>query len=714
MRIRRFQAIHHPVSLSRTPEGVPRVTAASWDDAYYALGRLHGRDRGGQLGMMRIAAQGRICELLRDDARLLEADRHFRRLGLAHDARHTIAGLDPACHGRLQAYCHGVNAAWNERRPWALRLAGYTPEPFAPHDSLTILKLMAYSGLAEAQRLVELFVVHAVRRGADATQLGELFPALDSLDTAAIRNLVEVPPLFPSGRDPDKIPRGAGSNNWVISGRCSASGAPMLCGDPHLETQRLPAVVYEAHLAVGEDWTHGATIPGLPGFLVGRSRRIAWGLTYSFADTSDHFIERCRAGHYWREGEWLPFRTRNERILRKAHPPEDIVIHTGRHGIVEGEPTRAGDYLSWHWCGMGPGGLGTLQALLELPHCRSARQAQDTVRQADFPALHMLFADADGDIAYQMVGCIPRRRAGWSGLAPVAGWRSENDWCGRLDPITELPALLNPEQGFIVTANEARQLPDGPVLSTVAQPRYRRDRIEALLASHSTASLADMQALQYDVLSLQAQRLLPVFLPHLPPGLERELLRQWDFRYGVESRAATLFDNIYRAAIVEVFGGVLGRDWMETLLDQTHIDVLIFGYLDDVLCREHSSWLPAAQRARVLERAVRAGLERGIEAWGSHNAITLRNMFLGGRLPRLLKFDRGPLPLRGCRATPHQGTKTKHAGVATAFAPCYHFVTDLGAEESWTNLPGGASESRLSRWYANDLERWLRGEYKKI
>jgi penicillin amidase len=465
---------------------------------------------------------------------------------------------------------------------------------------------------------------------------------------------------------------------------------------------------------VGEEWAHGGTVPGLLGFLAGRNRWLAWGATYSYADTSDFFVERCKGGHYWREDEWRPFRARTERVLRKRHPAAEVVVHENEHGLLEGDPTQTGDYLCWSWCGTGRGGVGSLKALSELMHCRSVSAAQQVVHGAEIPTLHMVFADAEGNIGYQFIGCVPRRREGWSGLAPVPGWQAANDWQGWLDPARELPSLLNPEAGLIVTANEARQHPQGPVLANAAQPRYRRDRIEALLGDRTGLTLADMQAIQYDLLSLQAERLRPVFLPYLPPGPQRNLLESWDARYTPDSRAATLFDHLYRAAVVEVFGTVLGRGWVEHLLSDTPLPVLLFGFLDDILCKEDSSWLCGEDRDEVLARAVHQALARPIVPWGIRNGIVFQNIFFGGRLPRLLGFDIGPHALKGCPATPHQGSKHKHGRSVTTFAPAYHFVTDLGEAISWTNLPGGPSESRLSRRYATDLRRWLAGKYKKL
>lgn len=706
-----LEGIHGQLTLRRDEHGVPTIRADTWEDVFYGLGWVHARDRGGQIALSRLVASGRLCEVVQDNPTFLELDRHYRRMGFARHAREFVGEMEPATHDLMEAYCQGVNRAWEQRRPGILRLLRYRPEPYTAADMLALVKLMAFMGLAEGQRTAELLVVHAVRRGLDEACLEELFPDLDCLDPALIRNLRTVPDLYPA----EQILHGEayGSNCWAVSGERSASGSPILCSDPHLQVDRLPAIVHEAHLVVGEAWAHGATIPGLPGLLIGRNRHLAWGVVNGCADGADFFVERCRNGHYLRGSDWHPFRECRERILRKKKEPEEIAVYENAHGILEGDPQEEGDYLCWGWCGQSAGGLGTLSAFWRLLRCKSVVEAQATLRTAEIPSLNLVLADRGGDIGFQMIGRVPRRREGWSGLAPVAGWDSANDWRGWLDPVKEIPSYRNPQEGFIVAANEARRGPDGRVLTTIAMPGYRQARIEECLAARTGFTVQDMQALQYDVLSLQARHLLPLFLPYVPEGPKRNLLERWDLRYTPDSEAATLFENIYFSVLLAVFGdGGLGREWLEHLLSETIAFILLFGYLDEVLARPDSRWLPAERRDAILQEAVGEALEKPLTLWGERHTITFQNIFLGGKLPRLFGFDVGPRPLPGNHATPRQGSLVGQLGQQIVTAPAYHFVSDLGTEKSWTNLPGGASESRFSRYYCNDLERWLEGKYK--
>lgn len=707
--------LQETIEIHRDDQGVPLIRAGGWKDAFYGLGWIHGRDRGGQVAITRLVAGGRLCEILQDNPAFLALDRYYRKWGFVRHARRFIDTLDPASRACVEAYCQGLNRAWEQRRPGILRLFRYRPEPYTAADVLAFIKLLSFASLAEAQRIVELFIIQAVQRGVDEKRLQELLPALDNLNPDLIRNLREVPELFPTRWQLFDQPPGTGSNSWVVAGIRTESGAPILCNDPHLEVNRLPAVMCEAQLQVGDEWVHGGTIPGIPGMLSGRNRDLAWGVTYACADSADFFVERCRQGCYQREGQWFPFREQREQIHRKGHSPVELLVYENEHGILEGDPHQEGDYLSWGWCGLGPGGVGTIKAFLRLLRCQSVEEGQQSLRDAEIPSLHVTLADRFGNIGYQMMGQVPRRRADWSGLAPVAGWDTSNDWQGWLDPATEIPAFLNPLQGFIVTANEGRRHPDGPLIATVPQPSYRQARIEELITAQSRLGLRDMQAIQYDVLSRQARRLLPLFLPRVPAGSQREMLEQWDYRYTPESRAAPLFENIYHSVLLKVFGERgLGREWMHHLLTETLLSVLLFGFFDDVLCQADSTWLPARQRDEMLSSAVREGLQQPVRTWGKFNEVSFQNIFFGGRLPRLLGFDPGPYAIPGGRATVRQGSQIRHAGRDTFCAPAYHLVTDLSTDESWTNLPGGPSESRFSRYYTNELVRWLSGKYKKL
>jgi penicillin amidase len=555
-----IRGVEGELAVNTTDSGLTRVQADTWTDAMFGLGFVHGRDRGAQIELMRTLAQGRVCERLTDNEQTLGLDRYFRRLGMAQDAERHFPQLGEPYRGYIEAYTAGVNQARARHYPWLYRLVTGPPEPFRAHDVLLLLKLAAYLGLAEGQRVVESFLQHALRRGVDITLLQSLCPALQANAAGLLAEVHELPPLYPGEVFGIAGGGSGGSNAWVIAGARSASGSPLLANDPHLEVNRLPAVIYSAQVTLGDECITGATLPGLPGFLSGRNRHIAWGVTYSCADTCDFLVERLRGDDALLDGESHPLEVAAQTIRRKHHADEQFVRMRSPSGVLEARP-HSGAALSWRWVGQGGGGLASLRVFTDLLSCRNVAEARACMRKADLPTLHMLFADRAGDIAYQLVGAIPKRKQAWSGLGPAAGFDSTQGWSGLLDGATEHPALENPASGFIAVTNDDRTYGEHPGISTCWLAAYRGERIVELLQSKHDFVPTDMQHMQFDVQSGQAQLFVEEYLAHMPDGEAKRLLRDWDCRYQPDSVAATLFERLHRQVVRDVFGARFGRQW---------------------------------------------------------------------------------------------------------------------------------------------------------
>jgi penicillin amidase len=709
-----LRGLREPVEIARDANGIPIVRARSQEDAAFALGWLHATDRPLQLVLQLAACEGKLSERVADRPELRVLDRGIKRLGLPQHARAQAAQLGPLARTRIEAYAAGFNAARGRRRPPELVLLRAELPIYQTHHAIGMLMLMGYAGLADGQRLVEKFIVEALQRGMPDKGLRELFaPHLDGMDAELLRGvrlvssvLTDVPPPLPA------MPRAAASNNWVIAPERSATGKAILANDPHLEVNRLPQLLYEAQLWIGnDDWAQGASIPGLPGIVFGRNARVAWGITYGTADACDFFVERCDGrGHYLRDGAWKPLDVRRDVVAGQ----ETIETWSSEHGTLEGPAgTQEGDYLAWRWSGYETA-ASSLEGFMGLMLSRSVEEARTNLAQLGVPCLNMVLADVDGDCGYQYAGAIPRRRAGWSGLDPVAGWKSENDWRGFL-PAEDLPARRKNEllDGMWVTANN-RPDPNGGI-TTIPTAPYRHDRIRELLGNQRKLTVGDCQHVQYDVLSLQARRLLPHFLPHIPDGEVKRALAKWDFRYDVALREPTMFENIYADVLRAVFCDGPHGAWLERALFDTSLLTILFGNFDDVLARDDSFWLPKAKRAELLARGCVRGAARVALPWGQVHSLLLQHLVFGGNdIARRLRLDRGPFPWDGGRATVRQASVFFDGDRLTTFAACYHYVTPLGSDVSFTNTPAGMSERPWSRHYADDLERWLRGEYKEL
>jgi penicillin G amidase len=699
------------LDVSRDEHGVPHITAADDAAMYRGMGYCHAVDRGMQMLMMRLLGRGQLSKFLDASDASLQVDLFFRRMGWAAGDEVEAARIDPATRALLDAYCAGVNARLDRKRPWELKVGGYKHSPWRVEDCIVVARVISYLTLAQSQGDLERFLVELIQAGVPNELLEELYPGrLEGLDSSLVRKVVLGQRHVPADLKWAGIGRMIASNNWVVAGARSASGKPLLANDPHLEINRLPNVWYELVVAVGERWGYSATMPGVPGLLLGRTTDLAWGATYTFADTVDSWVEDCKDGRYRRGDTWQAFRERRETIERKGKPAHEVVFYENDHGVLDGDPHQAGYYLATRWSGAQLGSK-SLAALTAMWRATSVERGRELLGALE-PAFNWVLADREGHIGYQMSGAIPRRGRG-KGLVPLPGWDPENDWTGFHDAV-DLPRVIDPPAGYFVTANNDLNEHGTIAPITASMGSYRAERITQLLAAKPIVDAADMQRIQLDLTSLQAERFMAILRPLLPDSAQGTLLAGWDHRYDADSRGAFLFERFYRELLVEVFGGVFGAGVGRHLLGETGIFADFFEAFDRVLLAPDSKWLRGEPRAIVWRRVAEHALAVEPQPWRDGQQLVLAHMVFGGKLPRMLGFDRGPITLEGGRATIHQGQIYRSGGRATSFAPSIRIVTDLARDEVSTTLVGGPSDRRFSRWYISDLERWQRGELKTL
>jgi penicillin amidase len=730
MRPLRLKHARRHISVARDDSGVPHVEAESWREAIYGLGYMHALDRPTQLLFARSIAAGRSAEMIADRPELSETDRFFRRAGLYLRLEDEVRALDDDTFAQLTAYCEGVNDGMQETgRSLAMWATGFQPSPWNQEAVLLIGNLLSYGGLAVGQQQNERLILELIQAGVDDALMTELFsPQLDEADFNLLRRVKISRQLSDEALELiTDLPRLAGSNAWAVSPRRSASGSALLASDPHLEINRLPAIWYEAVLRWGPHYVLGASLPGCPLFAVARTQRLAWGVTYMKGDTCDYFIEDCRRGElgwqYLRGAAWRDFEVREETISHKSKKSESLRIYHNPQGTLDGDPDVGGEglYLSTAWTGSDPGVGRSIGTWLKIIAADNVAAAMDIARECPQPTLCWVMADREGHIGLQGCGSFPQRRAGQSGLLPAAAWDDANHWQGRL-PTRWLPSIYDPPEGFIASANENINPPGGPEWITLPVPSYRKERIVERLAELPKATLADMQRLQYDVVSMQARKLLPIFLPYLNDGPIRERLAAWDGSYNAENREATLFARLYRNVLLEIFGqaprengGGIGWRRMLYLSSRVGYSTMVLTVIDRLLEREESLWWQGRDKGALIRAAGTRLEHEPDQPWGEVNVFHFVNRFFPDRrVGRVLGFHSGKMPMPGCYATPFQGHLLMTAKRETSFAPSYHFVTDLATDEAWTNLPGGPSESRFSPFYKSDVPRWQDGDYKLL
>ena len=560
------------VEVLRDRWGVPHVYAQNTDDLFFAQGFVQAQDRLWQMEMYRRTGEGRLSEILGESA--LRHDRLARLVkfrGPYDGAEWT--SYHPEGRRIFEAFSAGVNAFIEhaaDRLPVEFVLTGIRPEPWTPEVPLMRLQTAmplgdARSELRLAEQVAELGAAEANRRARPQPWNELTVPAgvemawiTDDVQDAlgGIRGRMPEPELLPQyaawadalRSDERGVQEDSpGSNNWAISGARTASGEVIVANDPHRSIGN-PSIRYIVHL-VAPGWNViGATEPPLPGVMIGHNGRVAWGLTIVGTDQSDVYVETVdpeRNATRWRDG-WQPIVVETDTIRVKGDAP--VVVHHefSRHGPIFYRDSVNHRAYAVRSTMHEPGTAGYLGAL-RLHAVQDCREFLDALAFYKAPTENMVCGDADGNIAWQASALSPKRN-GWYGRLPVPG-TGAYEWDGFRD---DLPRELNPERGWIATANHDIH-PVGyapPLFFKTAGASARFDRLSDVLSNGHALTLDDMRALQHDAYSASAAADLPLFQDWTAPATEleraRAMLAGWDASYRRESAAAALYSLMRR------------------------------------------------------------------------------------------------------------------------------------------------------------------------
>ncbi len=704
------------VKIQRMADGFPRIESDEPIDLHYGLGYAHGHDRQMQMWLLKIIGQGRASECLKADEELIEIDRYMRWVNLGRNAAAEVEQLSDETGRIFQAYCRGVNdAVGASRLPLEFRLVGYRPDRWTTEDAVLIMKMVGFIGLSQSQGDLEKFILQMIKNAVDPAKIKELFPNIHEEISDDLINIIKQvkftgPTIPESVKWLGCLAGFSASNNWAISPGKTASRKAMLCGDPHLPLQ-LPSILYPAFMISRGRYMTGATLPGMPSVVLGRTPDLAWALTYGTMDMIDYFIEEVRDQKYRRGDEWHPFTVSETVIKPKKRPPVVMKIYENDHGILEGEPDEDGYYLCHAWSGHKATAAEPAGELFKLFYTETTAEALDRFARLPFAPFNWIAADTGGDIGYQLSGLYPRKAENTSGLLPYLGWDASQDWQGMVDP-ARYPRVINPEQGYVVTANQDLNHLGEVAPMTLPMSSYRADRISEMIDRGEALTVEDMQKMHYDLYSKQAEAFMEIIAPLLPDSENGDILKNWDLRYDAASLGATLFERIYRELLLLVFGeNGMGVDVVEYMLGETAIFAMIHGNFDRVLLGESSSWFADQPREQIYFRAIERGLARPAVPYGQTRKIYVPNIFFGGQLPKIFGFDFGPYEHVGSRATIAQSQLYKAMGRESSFAPIYRMITDMDNDELLNNLPGGPSDRRFSRHYQTGFADWINGRY---
>jgi penicillin amidase len=731
-----LRGVGGPVEILRDAYGVPHIFAGSERDAHFGLGFVHAQDRLWQLEVNRRVGAGRLAEVLGPAA--LESDRFMRTLGVRRAAEVNLGHLDSETLGALEAYAAGVNAflATGPVLPPEFLLLGVRPEPWRPVDSLTFLKLMAWDlGANWRSELLRM----RLSRSLPASRIQQFLPPYPGDAPVELRDLNEVyeglerePPrlardFFPTDAD------GLGSNSWVVAGERSATGKPLLANDPHLGLTAPPAW-YLAHLDAPGLSAIGATLPGVPGVLVGRNDRIAWGFTSTGPDVQDLYLEKLdTAGSYLTPQGPLPFQTVTESIRVKGGADEKLEVRVSRHGPVISdvipaalELTPRGHAMALAWTALAADDL-TMRAALRVGRARNWSEFEAAARDLHAPQQTITYADVDGNIGFLVAGRVPLRKPenDLKGLAPAPGWDARYDWAGYL-PFEALPRAFNPAAGALVSANQ-KITPPGYAhhITSEWQLPYRARRIDELLAKLGRHSLDSFARMQLDSVSLAARELLP----HLLAARARDdagrealkMLATWDGDMAAGRPEPLIMAAWWRELAFAVYADELGEafrhHWgprpafLTAVLRQNH------AWCDDVRTRRTETCdelLSDSLDKALADLKRRYGEDPRSWTWGEAHPAWHRHRPLSRHAAFSRLFDIS-VPSAGDAYSVNVGRPDfgdEAAPYASRHAGSYRAIYDLANPQASLFIQsGGQSGNPLSPHYRAFAAPWARGEY---
>jgi penicillin amidase len=692
-----LDGLHAPVDVVRDRWGVPHIDAQNEHDLFFAQGFVQAEDRLFQMDLWRRSVQGRLSEVL--GANFVERDAMTRRIQYSGAAADDWAASPPGAQAIAQAFVEGVNA-WVARTqvdpPEAFVLAGWRPEPWHADDLLNRTDAFLASGDAVDEVLRARIVASVGERRAAALLSGLIVPR--GLDVSGVTSVVAdalhrvgTAPFFvglaasPRSAQVRSEPHGlVASNVWAIAGARTGTGAPVLASDPH-RAFTSPSAWYLVHLhAPGWDVT-GASVPWLPGVVMGHNTRIAWGFAGRRADVQDLFVERVNpsdAHQVATPSGWAPIAAMHAPLaVRGRAEPIDFIREMTPHGVIVATDHKQHLVYALRWIGFEPGSTALLGALA-LDRAQTWNEFRRALRWWKAPAATFVYADRDGVIASQAAGLEPDRR-GWDGRLPAPGWTGTNGWRG-WRTLDRLPHAVNPREGLVVSANGSAP---------------RTNRIAEVIGTAGMFGARASAGLQHDVHAWMADQLLPRLenLHGDRPDVEtaRMRLMRWNRDLTTDSADAALY--------------VLWEQRLEALWAQQDLDPRLAGeYISSGLAPPLALatgldplMIPA------LADAVAAAKQLKGRTWGAVHSLTFEHPLAITDATRHL-FGVGPFQVPGYAGTV---MATTGPGLSVAGGPSFRQVLDLS---DWdrarvTSAPG-QSESPASPHFADLAKIWAAGE----
>ena len=713
---RTLAGIQRTVRIERDARGVAHVHGDNDRDVFFGFGYATAQDRLFQLDWLRRKAQGRLAEIMGPEA--VESDVLYRTIGLGHIAERELPTLPADVRDLLSAYTAGINALMEQSReclPIEFDLLDYKPEPWRETDSLAIIGEFRWYLTG---RFPVIAIPELVKRAVGDGALYREFTLAETDDESILH-----PGDYRAGTMSDRSGTSGdadgGSNNWVLDGYRTDTGKPIVSNDPHIPYYAV-SIWHEIRLHGGNFNVAGVALAGMPGIMIGRNENVAWGITNNICSQRDLYQEKTDAAHpgeFFYDGKWEPAQLRAETIQVRGQEPIKKTIRSTRNGPIVDEiipaPVRHMGPVSVRWLGFEP--CGWLTATIHSNQAKNCQEFREALRPWMSPTFNLVFADTEGDIGFQSVGRIPLRKSPERGYRP--GWDPQHQWTGLLS-YDDMPGLINPKRGYVVTANNRLAPKDFPhPIAGCWASGHRARRIRQRIEAKKVFSRDDCRNLQLDVHSGRAALAVGPLLAALDGDTDARvkqavsLLRGWNYHIAVDSAAATIFNVFF-------------TNWCKTVCrerlpaDQAAFAASIcVGIGARLLAKDEADWFQR-DRVQAIRETFRASLDEltnklggdlNTWTWGRIHVLAQPH-FLSkrGDLGQLL--DLTGKPCGGDNVTVNSGSAD--ANFASALGAGFRMVADMADVNAgaWMTEVAGTSGHPGSPHYADQIDSWAVGE----
>lgn len=741
-----FSNLKEKVEVKYDKYGIPHIYAQSERDAYLTLGWVHAQDRLFQMEMIRRVAYGQLSEILGEP--LIDFDKSMLTLGIGEMAEKSAKEAFENNNGAYQesalAYLEGINTFIEKGNlPIEFKLIGFEPKPFTPKDFYAIIGFMSYgfsSGIREDPYLTEV-----------AQNLNDAYLKIFKLDSASLLpnsgiDSIALPYLhqiwMAQNQVNDNLPIGkwTGSNGWVLSGKKTKSGKPILANDTHIKYAQ-PSVWYESYLEYPGHKFYGYYLTGVPFAIEGHNSHFGWGLTIFPFDNMNLYAEKINPddkNQYWDGNKWVDFVKINYTIKVKDSHDLTFEMRKSKHGPILNDAypkikSRFNDHGIALWWAATQENVTTLEATYLMNNSGNIKEFESALNLVDIVGLNIMYADADGNIAWWATGKIPILTSGINTHKILDGTNPENDVKG-FYPFSKNPKSINPDCGYIITANNPPHAVDGIIYPGYYAPGLRAKRIEDLLSQEEKWDIDDLKTVQNDVHSDRDLSITKLILNNIkiteesPKEIKQltDYLKEWDGNYDINSIGATIFTRLLYFVVHETMQDEIGEENFEELVTS----YLFRSSYERLFFDKNSIWWnninsdTIETRSDIFAIALRKTANSFLDKdknlrtdlkWGkAHQLIHIHP--IGRKEPFDKIFNVGPFEKSGSNeVVDKEGFNYNSKGMyAVLSGPALRTLIDFAnPNQAQGIIPTGQSGNFLSPYYSDQAKMFVEGKYRR-